>query len=145
VLGPKAARRAAAWAVGVSGFSLNLDVDAIREAVEMAATAWDEAGREDRPRFVTACFYALGSDAPGVLRRFTETYFEIFGAEAAHVTASEARLSDETSLAEALARVEANTDADEVILVPAGVDSAMASATADLVASLTDPPRDRGP
>lgn len=135
VLGPKAARRAAAWAVGVTGFSLNLDVEGVRQAVEMIETAWTEAGREDRPRFVTACFYALGPDAPAVLRGFTERYFEIFGPAAARATASEARLSDVGTLAKALSRVEAERGVDEVILVPADVDPAIAEATADLVSA----------
>ena len=99
----------------------------------MADAAWADADRRDRPRFVTACFYALGMNAQATLERFTQDYFTVFGTDVAATMAKEARLSNEGRLSAALARVAAETRVDEVILVPAGVDPALASDTARLV------------
>lgn len=135
-LGPLATRRAAAWADGITGFSLNLDPDEIVRAIAMADAAWRDAGREQRPRFVTACFYALGDDAPGVLERFTYAYFEVFGVDVATAMAPAASLSSVDRLAEALGRVARETRTDEVILVPASVDPALAVGAAEVSGSL---------
>jgi len=135
-LGPKATARAARWARGVTGFSLNLEVGEINRAIELADAAWQEAGRPEPPRFVTACFYALGDDAAGVLEKFTYDYFEVFGADVAKMTAAAAALDSAGALADALARVAAETRADEVILVPASVDPDLATQAASLVAAL---------
>lgn len=131
-LGPKATHRAARWATGVTGFSLNLDVDEINTAVALARESWTEAGRAERPRFVTACFYALGADAPDTLRSFAAAYFTIFGAGAAEAMSAAAALSSEQTLADAVARVATETEADEVILVPASVDPGLAAGAAAL-------------
>lgn len=142
-LGPKSAARASRWAVGVSGFSLNLDVEELNGAAAMAEEAWRASGRPDRPRLLTACFYALGPDSAGTLERFTSAYFTIFGAGLAASMAELACLSNETALREALERVAAETPIDEVILVPAAVAPALADRTAQLVADLgrvADPP-----
>jgi alkanesulfonate monooxygenase SsuD/methylene tetrahydromethanopterin reductase-like flavin-dependent oxidoreductase (luciferase family) len=135
-LGPKSAARAARWAVGVSGFSLNLDVDELNGAAEMAEEAWRACGRRDRPRLLTACFYALGPDSAGILERFTSAYFTVFGSGVAASMGKLASLSDEAALREALGRVAAETPIDEVILVPAAVAPALAERAAQVVADL---------
>lgn len=132
-LGPKAAARAARWAVGITGFSLNLDVDEINRAIEMARAAWTAAGRDDQPRFLTACFYAVGDDAPRMLADFTRTYFTVFGVDLAAVMAEQAALSSAGALGDALARAAEQTSVDEVLLVPAGVDPSQADGAADVV------------
>lgn len=132
-LGPKAAARAARWATGITGFSLNLDVDEINRAVAMAEGAWSAAGRTDRPRFLTACFYALGDGAADTLRDFAYAYFEIFGVDVARAMAPAAALAGADALTEALARVATETPVDEVILVPASVDPSLADGAAAAV------------
>lgn len=135
-LGPLATARAARWATGITGFSLNLDPDEIRAAVELADRAWAEAGRTERPRFVTACFYGLGRGASDVLRQFTYDYFEVFGVAVAESAAPAARLASTEAVLEALSRVRDETRVDEVILVPSSTDHTLADATAALVAEL---------
>jgi alkanesulfonate monooxygenase SsuD/methylene tetrahydromethanopterin reductase-like flavin-dependent oxidoreductase (luciferase family) len=132
-LGPKAAARASRWAAGITGFSLNLDVDEINRAIAMADDAWAAAGRAEPPRFLTACFYSLGADAPSVLERFTYAYFEVFGVDVARAMAPAARLSSRSQLEDALRRVASETRTDEVILVPAAVDAELAVGAADVV------------
>src|SRR5690606_33232719 len=59
--GPKALRRAARWAVGVSGFSFGLDAGECATAVADARAAWADEGRRP-PRMVMACFFVLDDD-----------------------------------------------------------------------------------
>jgi alkanesulfonate monooxygenase SsuD/methylene tetrahydromethanopterin reductase-like flavin-dependent oxidoreductase (luciferase family) len=135
-LGPKATARAARWATGVTGFSLNLHVDEINTAIAMADAAWRQAGRAEPPRFVTACFYALGENAATVLERFTTTYFTVFGAELADAMGAAASLVSTDSLAGALTAVAEQTRTAEVILVPASVEPSLADGAADVVGSM---------
>ena len=134
-LGPKATARAAQWAKGITGFSLNLDVDEINRAITMADEAWAAAGRDEPPRFVTACFYAIDDPDASLLRQFAYDYFEIFGVEVAKMMAPAAALSTAAKLGDALARVAAETRTDEVILVPASVHPALATGAADVAAA----------
>ena len=133
---PTPPARAARWARGITGFSLNLDVDEINRAITMTEEAWAAAGRTDRPRFLTACFYSLGDDAPGVLERFAYAYFEVFGVEIAQMMAPAAALHSAGALRDALHRVATETRTDEVILVPAAVGADLADGAAGIVADL---------
>jgi alkanesulfonate monooxygenase SsuD/methylene tetrahydromethanopterin reductase-like flavin-dependent oxidoreductase (luciferase family) len=116
-MGPKAMRRAAAWAEGISGFSLNGDPSELVPQFDLARSTWRDAGRTDEPRLVFACFYVTGDDAANRLRDFTYRYLEIFGAPFATGMADAATLSSPDALREMLEAVEA-TGCDEVVLVP---------------------------
>ena len=124
------------WARGITGFSLNLDVDEINRAIDMARTAWAAAGRTDPPRFLTACFYAVGDDGPGMLAHFTRAYFTVFGVDLAAVMAEQAALSSTGALRDALTRVAEQTAVDEVLLVPAGVEAIQAEGATEVVAAV---------
>lgn len=139
-LGPKSMARAARWATGISGFNLSLDPDEIGGAAVMAHEAWENEGREDRPRLVIACFYVLNpagdAAAASTLARFTYEYLEIFGEDFAGSMAELASLSSPEALTDALGRVAAETPCDEVILVPGSVDPACGEMAADVLADL---------
>jgi len=135
-MGPKATARAALWAEGVSGFSMSLDPREIGKAVDLAKLAWTEAGRDQPPRIVIACFYALGADAPAVLRGFTNEYLAVFGPEVADAMAATATLSSVGALTDALEAVRNLGTVDEVVLVPATVDLACAELAAGVVAGV---------
>lgn len=63
-LGPKTVRSAAAWAEGVAGTTLDLDLDKQDELFDVARTAWQEAGN-DAPHLATSFWFAIGDgDAP---------------------------------------------------------------------------------
>lgn len=132
-LGPKATRRAAVWAKGISGFSLSLEPAELAAAARLARTTWSEAGRQDRPRMVVACFAVLGDAAPTVLSAFTHEYLAIFGDEFADAMAAAATLSSDNALADALDAAAESGDVDEVIIVPGSVEPACARRLADLV------------
>ncbi len=134
-LGPRSLARAGRWADGITGFSLNADPAEISPAIDAARRAWSDAGREDRPRFASACFTVCGvPDASGRLERFTREYMAIFGSEMATLMADLARLDTVDALAETLSRTAAETDVDEIILVPGDTDRACADALARAVA-----------
>jgi alkanesulfonate monooxygenase SsuD/methylene tetrahydromethanopterin reductase-like flavin-dependent oxidoreductase (luciferase family) len=128
-LGPRATRRAAAWADGVTGFALTADAAEFRRTNRLANAAWGEAGRTTAPRLVSGTFYLLGgSDPEAELRAFAYEYLRVFGAEVARTLAA----AVEVSSADRLRRVVEDADeagCDELILVPGTVDPACLEAT----------------
>ena len=58
-IGPKTVRSAAAWADGVAGTTLDLDVDKQNELFDIARTAWAQAGKP-KPRLAPSFSFALG-------------------------------------------------------------------------------------
>lgn len=134
-MGPKAMRRAAKWADGISGFSIAGDAAEIRNANALADQCWAEEGRDSVPRKVSGCFTALGvPDAAGTLHSFTARYLGFLGPELAEAVADTARVSDPGVLAEVLDAAEA-AGCDEFILVPATTDLRFLSAAAEVVAA----------
>ncbi len=133
-MGPKALARAAQWADGVSGFSIDANADGMASAAVAARQAWADAGRTEAPRIVTGCFYTLGVDEPHeVLRGFTYDYLEIFGREFARAMADDAPVWNGDRLLRALDDAEA-AGVDEFILVPGTVDPRCLDATVELLA-----------
>jgi alkanesulfonate monooxygenase SsuD/methylene tetrahydromethanopterin reductase-like flavin-dependent oxidoreductase (luciferase family) len=57
--GPKTVRSAAAWADGLAGTTLDLDVDKQNELFDVAREAWAEAGKA-KPHLATSFWFALG-------------------------------------------------------------------------------------
>jgi alkanesulfonate monooxygenase SsuD/methylene tetrahydromethanopterin reductase-like flavin-dependent oxidoreductase (luciferase family) len=60
-MGPKTVRSAAAWASGVAGTTLDLDVDKQNELFDVARAAWSEAGKPT-PHLATSFWFAIGDD-----------------------------------------------------------------------------------
>ncbi|MFW0785870.1 LLM class flavin-dependent oxidoreductase [Gordonia sp. CPCC 206044] len=58
--GPKTIRSAAAWATGVAGVTLDLDLVRQAELFDIARTAWSEAGKP-APHLATSFWFALGT------------------------------------------------------------------------------------
>ncbi|MDQ1397430.1 MAG: hypothetical protein QOG64_2689 [Acidimicrobiaceae bacterium] len=121
-LGPKAMRRAAAWADGISSFSITAGAGEMVAANRLARQTWTDAGRTDPPRLVSGCFYLLGGvDAAQQLRTFTYDYLRIFGDDFARAFADEIDLTSADRLRRAIGDAEA-AGCDEFILVPGTVD-----------------------
>ena len=57
--GPKTLRRAAAWADGLAGTTLDLDVGKLNELFDVARSAWADAGKP-KPHLATSFWFALG-------------------------------------------------------------------------------------
>jgi alkanesulfonate monooxygenase SsuD/methylene tetrahydromethanopterin reductase-like flavin-dependent oxidoreductase (luciferase family) len=123
-MGPKALARAATWADGVSGFSINGDLDDIEEHFRLADDAWTEAGRTEPPRKVSGCFFVLGDHdeaAEATLQSFVRRYLNIFGEQVAEQMASTCRVASTDALKRVLDGAEA-AGCDEFVLVPATTD-----------------------
>lgn len=132
-MGPKALARAAQWADGVSGFTIDANAGAMATAALAAQRAWTDAGRDQAPRIVTGCFYTLGGDDPqATLRGFTYDYLEIFGQSFARAMADDAPVWNGDRLLQALDDAEA-AGVDEFILVPGSVELSCLEATAELI------------
>ena len=135
-MGPKALARAAAWAEGVSGFSLGADADEMRRANEAAIRAWTDAGRTEPPRLVSGCFFVLGVEDPqAVLTRFTYDYLAVFGDRFARPMSEAVAVSSPDRLRQAIHDGEA-AGCDELILVPGTTDPRCLEAATEVVASL---------
>ena len=134
-MGPKAMRRAAVWADGISAFSIPGDAGEITRTNELADRCWTEAGRSTPPRKVSGCFVALGvPDADEVLRSFTARYLGFLGEELAVAIAASATTSSPEALATVLDGAAA-AGCDEFILVPATTDIAFLEVAAEVVAA----------
>lgn len=132
-MGPKSIARAARWADGVTGFSLDADGAGIAAAVRAAEQAWIDAGRTESPRQVTGCFAVLGTDDDqGVLQAFTYDYLAIFGDRLARDIASDSPVWNAGRLARVLDEAEA-AGVDEFIVVPGTVDPGCLTAIAEVV------------
>ncbi len=61
-MGPRTVRSAAAWADGLAGFTLDLDVAATSALYDVARSAWADAGRP--PPLLTTSFWVALADSP---------------------------------------------------------------------------------
>jgi alkanesulfonate monooxygenase SsuD/methylene tetrahydromethanopterin reductase-like flavin-dependent oxidoreductase (luciferase family) len=116
-MGPKALARAARWADGVAGFSIAGVGDEMAATFRLADDAWAAAGRADRPRKVTGCFFALGDDAEARLRSAVTAYLTVFGRRFAESMAATLTAHTPSAVLDAVAAAEA-AGADELVLVP---------------------------
>lgn len=135
-MGPKATRRAAAWADGISGFSLGGVPAEMDAAFRLAEQIWHEAGRTERPRLVSGCFFVLDDDeaeATAVLRRFAFDYLRIFGESLATTMAGSLSVASPSRLTETLDGAQA-AGCDELILVPGTTDLGCLRRAAEVVA-----------
>ena len=134
-MGPKAMRRAALWADGISGFSISGDAEEIASSNERADTCWREAGRDTTPLKVSGSFVALGVDnSAEVLRSFATRYLSFLGPELAEALAATAHTSTQDALEAVLDGAE-RAGCDEFILVPATTDLRFVDAAAEVVSA----------
>jgi alkanesulfonate monooxygenase SsuD/methylene tetrahydromethanopterin reductase-like flavin-dependent oxidoreductase (luciferase family) len=132
-MGPKAMRRAAAWADGISAFSLSGRPEEIAATNARADRCWAEAGRP-APRKVSGTFFALGvDDAPATLRSFAARYLGFLGTDLADALAADVRTSTPHALRTVLDGAE-EAGCDEFVLVPGTVDLRALDAVSELVA-----------
>jgi alkanesulfonate monooxygenase SsuD/methylene tetrahydromethanopterin reductase-like flavin-dependent oxidoreductase (luciferase family) len=126
--------RAARWADGVSGFSLEGSVAEVADAFALTRASWAAAGREAPPRLVTGCYVSLGPDARKTLQAFGRRYLGVFGGSLADTLAARMTTHDEASVGAFLRGVR-DEGADECILIPASNDVELVGRLADVVDS----------
>jgi alkanesulfonate monooxygenase SsuD/methylene tetrahydromethanopterin reductase-like flavin-dependent oxidoreductase (luciferase family) len=134
-MGPKAMRRAARWADGISGFSISGDAGEIDKVNTLADDCWREGGREAPPTKVSGCFVAVGvEESADILAGFTARCLGFLGPELANAIAGTARTATPDALRGVLDGAE-RAGCDEFIVVPATTDLRCLDVVADIASS----------
>jgi alkanesulfonate monooxygenase SsuD/methylene tetrahydromethanopterin reductase-like flavin-dependent oxidoreductase (luciferase family) len=136
-IGPKMLRSAAAWADGLAGTTLDLDVAKQNELFDVARDAWAEAGRAT-PHLTTSFWFALGSvdEARRQVHRHLRRYMNWIPAEYVDAMAPTTGFAgSEDDLAAVLRKFEA-VGADEIQLIPTSSDLEQVERAADLVEAM---------
>ena len=118
-LGPRTIRSASAWADGLAGMSLTVDLDEMARVFELCRTAWAEAQRP-APRVTTSFWFALGptEEARAQVHRHLRHYMNWIPAQHVDALARSAGFAGRvTELRDVLRRIE-DLGCDEVQLIP---------------------------
>jgi hypothetical protein len=127
----------AAWADGLAGTALDLDVTKQNELFDVARAAWAEAGKPT-PHLATSFWFALGShdDARQQVHRHLRRYMNWIPAEYIDAMApSTGFAGSEDELAAVLSGFEA-VGTDEIQLIPTSSDPDQLQRVADLVGAI---------
>jgi alkanesulfonate monooxygenase SsuD/methylene tetrahydromethanopterin reductase-like flavin-dependent oxidoreductase (luciferase family) len=122
-LGPKTVRSAAAWADGLAGSTLDLDVAKQNELFDVARTAWAQAGKP-KPHLATSFWFAFGSaeQARAQVRRHLLRYMNWIPAEYVDAMApTTGWAGNEEELVAVLRKFE-EIGTDEIQLIPTSSD-----------------------
>lgn len=136
-IGPKTIRSAAAWADGLAGTTLDLDVAKQDELFEVARAAWAQAGKP-APHLITSFWFAFGppEQARAQIHRHLRRYMNWIPADYVDAMAPAtgwAGSADE--LLDVLRRFR-DIGADEVQLIPTSSDIDQLRRAADVAARL---------
>jgi alkanesulfonate monooxygenase SsuD/methylene tetrahydromethanopterin reductase-like flavin-dependent oxidoreductase (luciferase family) len=133
-IGPKTLRSAAAWAEGLAGITLDLDVDKQNELYDVARVAWAEAGKP-KPHLATSFWFALGDreEARAQVHRHLRRYMNWIPAEYVDAMApTTGWAGTDEELLEVLHRFE-GIGTDEVHLIPTSSNIDQLRRVADVV------------
>ncbi|OSC41163.1 LLM class flavin-dependent oxidoreductase [Mycobacterium decipiens] len=136
-IGPKTIRSAAAWADGLAGTTLDLDVAKQNELFDVARAAWPEAGKP-KPHLATSFWFAVGSPerARAQVHRHLRRYLNWIPAEYVDAMAPMTGWAgSEDELLAVLRRFE-EIGTDELQLIPTSSDTEQLRRAADVAARL---------
>jgi alkanesulfonate monooxygenase SsuD/methylene tetrahydromethanopterin reductase-like flavin-dependent oxidoreductase (luciferase family) len=136
-IGPKTLRSAAAWADGLAGTTLDLDVAKQNELFDVARHAWSDAGRA-KPHLATSFWFALGSvdEARRQVHRHLRRYMNWIPVEYIDAMAPTTGFAgSEDDLAAVLREFKA-VGADEIQLIPTSSDLEQVERAGDLVEAM---------
>jgi alkanesulfonate monooxygenase SsuD/methylene tetrahydromethanopterin reductase-like flavin-dependent oxidoreductase (luciferase family) len=136
-IGPKTIRSAAAWADGLAGATLDLDVAKQNELFDVARAAWAQAGKP-KPHLATSFWFAFGSaeQARAQVHRHLRRYMNWIPAEYVDAMAPMTGWAGgESELLAVLRRFEA-IGTDEIQLIPTSSDVEQLRRAADVVGQL---------
>ncbi|MCV7078413.1 LLM class flavin-dependent oxidoreductase [Mycobacterium szulgai] len=134
-IGPKTVRSAAAWADGMAGTTLDLDVVKQNELYDVARTAWAEAGKP-KPHLATSFWFAIGSpdEARAQVHAHLRRYMNWIPAEYVDAMAPMTGWAgSEEELTAVLRRFE-DIGTDEVHLIPTSSDIGQLHRAAEVAA-----------
>jgi len=135
-MGPKTVRSAASWADGLTGTTLDLDVDRAAGLFGVARTSWAHAGRP-APRLTTSFWFALGSDgtAREQIRRHLRRYMNWIPPRYVDAIAPTTGFAGTEDELVAVLRKFADIGTDEVRLIPTSSELDQLRRVADAVSS----------
>ena len=133
-IGPKTVRSAAAWADGMAGTTLDLDVDKQNELFDVARHAWAEAGKP-KPHLATSFWFALGPQeaARAQVHNHLRRYMNWIPAEFVDAMAPTTGWAGSEDELAATLRGFAAIGTDEIHLIPTSSDLGQLRAVADVV------------
>ncbi len=136
-LGPKTIRSAAAWADGLAGTTLDLDVAKQNELFDVARAAWAQAGKP-KPHLMTSFWFAFGSPAQAraQVHRHLRRYMNWIPAEYVDAMAPMTGWAGREDELVAVLRKFEQIGADEIQLIPTSSDVEQLRRAADVVARL---------
>ena len=136
-IGPKTLRNAAAWADGLAGTTLDLDVAKQNDLFGVARRAWSEAGKP-KPHLATSFWFALGDvdDARAQVHRHLRRYMNWIPAEYVDAMAPTTGFAGTEDDLIAVFRQFQAVGADEIQLIPTSSDLDQLRRAADLVGAI---------
>jgi len=136
-IGPKTIRSAAAWADGLAGTTLDLDVAKQNELFDVAREAWAQAGRP-KPHLVTSFWFAFGApeQARTQVHRHLRRYMNWIPGEYVDAMASMTGWAGSEDELLAVLRKFEGIGTDEVQLIPTSSDLDQLRRAADVAAQL---------
>jgi len=136
-IGAKTVRRAAAWADGLAGTTMDLDVAKQGELFDVARQAWAQAGKP-APHLATSFWFALGpaEAARDQVRRHLLRYMNWIPAEFVEAVAPKTGWAGDEDALAAVLREFAAIGTDEIHLIPTSADLDQLRRVADVVADL---------
>jgi len=122
-IGPKTLRSAAAWADGLAGTTLDLDVAKQNELFDVARASWAEAGKP-RPHLATSFWFALGpvEEARDQVHRHLRRYMNWIPAEYIDAMAPTTGFAGSEDDLVAVLRTFEAVGTDEIQLIPTSSD-----------------------
>lgn len=133
-MGPKTVRSAAAWADGLAGTTLDLDMAAQNALYDVARTAWAQAGKP-KPLLATSFWFALGDgdEARAQVHRHLRHYMNWIPAEYVDAMAPTTGWAGSEDELLGVLRAFADIGTDEVHLIPTSADVDQVRRVADVV------------
>ena len=133
-IGPKTIRSAAAWADGVAGAALDLDVVKQNELFDVARAAWGEAGKP-KPHLATSFWFAFGPhrQARAQIHRHLRRYMNWIPAEYVDAMAPTTGWAGSEDELVAVLRKFEEIGTDEIQLIPTSSDLDQLRRAADVV------------
>jgi alkanesulfonate monooxygenase SsuD/methylene tetrahydromethanopterin reductase-like flavin-dependent oxidoreductase (luciferase family) len=134
-IGPKTIRSAAAWADGLAGTTLDLDVDKQNELFDVARAAWAQAGKPN-PHLVTSFWFAFGTpeQSRAQVHRHLRRYMNWIPAEYVDAMAPMTGWAGGEDELTAVLRKFEEIGTDEVQLIPTSSDVDQLRRAADVAA-----------
>jgi alkanesulfonate monooxygenase SsuD/methylene tetrahydromethanopterin reductase-like flavin-dependent oxidoreductase (luciferase family) len=136
-IGPKSVRRAAGWADGMAGHTMDLDVAKQNELFDVARAAWAEAGKA-KPHLATSFWFALGpvDEARPQVHRHLRRYMNWIPAEYIDAMAPTTGFAGSGEELVAVLRKFEAVGTDEIQLIPTSSDLVQLQRVADAVGDI---------